>query len=60
MPSLRGRGRGDQRVVVNVIVPRRLNAEQRDLLERFSETLDGRNLGDEREPLVQKLRRVLR
>lgn len=39
MPALRGFGRGDHRVLVNVIVPRRLNDEQRKLLERFqSET----------------------
>ncbi len=35
MPSLQGRGRGDQRVHVNVLVPRRLTAEQRRLLEEF-------------------------
>jgi molecular chaperone DnaJ len=34
-PSLRGFGRGDQRVLVNVLVPRRLTAEQRQLLEEF-------------------------
>jgi molecular chaperone DnaJ len=35
MPILRGRGRGSQRVIVNVIVPRHLSAEQRRLLEEF-------------------------
>jgi molecular chaperone DnaJ len=38
MPVLQGFGRGDQRVLVNVAVPRRLNDEQRDLLERFEQT----------------------
>jgi molecular chaperone DnaJ len=37
MPVLQGFGRGDQRVLVNVAVPRRLNDEQRDLLERFEQ-----------------------
>jgi molecular chaperone DnaJ len=35
MPVLQGFGRGDQRVLVNVAVPRQLSDEQRDLLERF-------------------------
>jgi molecular chaperone DnaJ len=34
-PVLRGFGRGDQRVLVNVLVPRRLTADQRRLLEEF-------------------------
>jgi molecular chaperone DnaJ len=38
MPVLQGFGRGAQRVLVNVAVPRRLNDEQRDLLERFEQT----------------------
>ena len=46
MPVLQGFGRGDQRVLVNVVVPRRLSDEQRDLLERFeglsTATLPGR------------------
>jgi molecular chaperone DnaJ len=35
MPVLQGFGRGDQRVLVNVLVPRRLTEEQRRLLEEF-------------------------
>jgi molecular chaperone DnaJ len=35
MPRLRRRGRGDIKVVVDVMVPTRLTGEQRDLLERF-------------------------
>jgi len=35
MPRMRGRGRGDIKVVVDVMVPTRLSAEQRELLERF-------------------------
>jgi len=37
MPRLRRRGRGDLKVVVDVMVPTRLNGEQRDLLRRFDE-----------------------
>jgi molecular chaperone DnaJ len=36
MPVLQGFGRGDHRVLVNVVVPRKLNDEQRALLERFA------------------------
>jgi molecular chaperone DnaJ len=35
MPRIRGRGRGDLKVVVDVMVPTRLTSEQRELLERF-------------------------
>jgi molecular chaperone DnaJ len=35
MPVLQGFGRGDQRVLVNVTVPRRLTEKQRKLLEEF-------------------------
>jgi molecular chaperone DnaJ len=35
MPRLRGRGRGDLKVVVDVMVPTHLTGEQRDLLEKF-------------------------
>jgi molecular chaperone DnaJ len=34
-PVLQGFGRGDQRVLVNVLVPRQLTDEQRRLLEEF-------------------------
>ena len=35
MPVLRGFGRGDLRVLVNVVVPRRLTDEQRRALQEF-------------------------
>jgi len=40
MPVLQGFGRGDQRVLVNVSVPRRLTDEQRRLLEEFEAASD--------------------
>ena len=63
MPSLR-RGRpGDQRVVVNVVVPRRLSSRQRSLLEELSESLDEHNLRPpeerEHESLFARVRRAL-
>jgi molecular chaperone DnaJ len=61
MPSLRRGRRGDQRVVVNVMIPRKLNAEQRDLLERFSATLGEENLSEDGsdESLFARVRRAL-
>ena len=40
MPVLQGYGRGDQRVLVNVLVPRRLTDDQRRLLEEFDSHVD--------------------
>jgi molecular chaperone DnaJ len=40
MPVLRGFGRGDHRVLVNVLVPRRLTDEQRRALEELDRTVD--------------------
>jgi molecular chaperone DnaJ len=58
MPALSHGRHGDLRVVVNVVVPRRLNDEQRELLERLNGTLTEENLrGDE--SMFAKLRRVL-
>jgi molecular chaperone DnaJ len=58
MPSL-GRGRrGDLRVVVNVVIPRRLTEEQRALLEQLKATLTPENLRSD-ESMFAKLRRAL-
>lgn len=45
VPHLRGNGRGDQLVVVNVEIPKNLNAEQRQLFEELA-----RSLGSEVRP----------
>ncbi|MDP8943209.1 MAG: molecular chaperone DnaJ [Actinomycetota bacterium] len=62
MPSL-GRGRrGDQRVVVNVMVPRNLSQDQRERLERFADTLGPRNLEEEdsaRDSIFARVKRAL-
>jgi molecular chaperone DnaJ len=59
MPSLRRRGRGDQRVIVRVVTPRKLSAEQRSLLRRFADSLSAENLRppEEDESLFARLRR---
>jgi molecular chaperone DnaJ len=58
MPGLRRGRRGDLRVVVNVVVPRRLNDEQRELIEQLDHTLTAENLRSE-DSLLDKLRRAL-
>jgi molecular chaperone DnaJ len=59
MPALRRRGRfGDLRVVVNVVIPRNLDREQRALVKRLAEAIGPENLRSE-ESLIGKLRRLL-
>jgi len=67
--TLRGRGmpqigrsrKGDQQVVLNVVVPRNLDDRQRELLEELSGSLGEHNLGEQRhESIVDKVRRALR
>ncbi|MBI9045512.1 MAG: molecular chaperone DnaJ [Anaerolineaceae bacterium] len=39
VPYVRGSGRGDQKVIVNVDIPTRLTTEQQDLFEQLAKTL---------------------
>jgi molecular chaperone DnaJ len=57
LPALRGRHKGDLRVVVNVVIPRRLGREQRELLERLSDSLTDENIRAE-ESVFGKLKRA--
>lgn len=59
MPVLQGFGRGDQRVLVDVVVPRRLTDEQRRLLEEF-ERLSGDETYRPDEGFFEKLKSALR
>ncbi len=58
MPALGRARRGDLRVVVNVVIPRRLDEVQRELLEQFNETLTSENMRSQ-ESMFSKLRRAL-
>jgi len=58
MPGLRRGRRGDLRVLVNVVVPRRLSEEQRALMEQLRDSLSDENLRSQ-ESMFSKLRRVL-
>ncbi len=59
MPVLQGFGRGDQRILVNVQVPRRLTEEQRQLLEAFERSADAGTY-DADEGFFQKLKSAFR
>jgi molecular chaperone DnaJ len=57
MPALRGSRRGSLRVVVNVVVPRHLDSEQRDLYEQLAGSMTDHNLRSD-EGVFAKLRRA--
>jgi molecular chaperone DnaJ len=61
MPTI-GRGRrGDQQVVLNVVIPRNLSGRQRDLLEELRDSLTDENLSEQAdESLLSKVKRALR
>jgi len=57
MPALRSGRRGNIQVVVNVVIPRRLRRDQRELLQQLSASLTEENLRSE-EGVFGKLRRA--
>ena len=59
LPVIQGFGRGNQRVLVNVTVPRRLTEEQRRLLEEF-ERLAGEETYEPGEGFFDKLKSAFR
>jgi molecular chaperone DnaJ len=58
MPTLGRARRGDQRIVLNVVVPRNLSEEQRGLLDQLEGSLTDDNL-HEHESVLKRLRRAL-
>jgi molecular chaperone DnaJ len=60
MPVLQGFGRGDQRVLVNVLVPRHLDDEQRRLLREFEERADERTYAKSDAGLFDRLKSAFR
>ncbi len=59
MPVLQRHGRGDHRILVNVLVPRRLTEEQRRLLEQFARTTTDETYAAE-ESLFDRVRAAFR
>ena len=57
MPALRGRHRGNLRVIVNVVIPRHLKKEQKELLQQLADSLTEHNLSTD-EGVLGKLKRA--
>lgn len=61
LPGLRNNTRGDLHAVINLRVPHNLTEEQRELLEKFAETVTEKNLRKQKgEGILSRLRRALR
>ncbi len=45
VPALRGSARGDQLIALNVVVPKRLNEEQKQLLQKLAQTMPREQIG---------------
>ena len=59
LPRLGGRRRGDQRVILDVVVPANLSDEQREIAERLDESLEDENLAPRHgEGLFSRVRRA--
>ena len=56
IPSLNGRGRGDQYVTVYIETPRNLNREQKEALKKFAESV-GDNNYEERRKFFKKFKK---
>jgi len=56
IPSINGRGRGDQYVTVYIETPRDLNREQKEALKKFAETL-GENNYEDRKKFFKKFKK---
>lgn len=48
VPYLRSSGRGDQMVIINVVIPQKLNTEQRQLFEQLAKSLGSEVIPQER------------
>ncbi|TAK12783.1 MAG: molecular chaperone DnaJ [Anaerolineae bacterium] len=58
VPRLRSNGRGDQLVIVNVAVPKKLTADQRELLEQLAASM-GSEVSPTQEGILDKLKDFL-
>ncbi|MCR4435433.1 MAG: molecular chaperone DnaJ [Clostridiales bacterium] len=58
IPFIRGNGRGDQYVKVNVEVPRKLNDRQKEILRQFSE-VSGDDVHEQRKSFFDKMKDAL-
>jgi molecular chaperone DnaJ len=59
VPQLGGRGRGDLHVLVRVVVPKHLSADQRKLFEQLAKTLPVPDLKDKDKSLLERMKDLL-
>jgi len=59
IPALGGRGRGDLHILVRVVVPKHLNAEQRRLFEQLAKTLPVPDVKDKDKSLLDRMKDLL-
>ncbi len=59
MPLLRGRGHGNLKLFMEVMVPKHLSTEQKDLLRRFDEMSSDKNYAND-EGLIDRIRAAFR
>jgi len=55
MPYLRGRGRGNFKIIMEVMVPRQLSHEQKELLRQFADVSSEKNYSND-EGLINRIR----
>ena len=58
VPHLRSNSRGDQLVIVNVTIPKRLDVEERELFEKLADKMDSKVLPQEK-GFLDRLKNVL-
>ena len=58
VPHLRSNSRGDQLVIVNVTIPKRLDEEERELFEKLAQKMDSKVLPQEK-GFLDRLKNVL-
>lgn len=60
MPSLRGRGRGDLKVIIDIMIPRSLTPEQKEILREFEETTSEKNYSGDNGSLFSRIKAAFR
>ena len=60
LPRLGGRRRGDQRVVIEIVVPTNLSEAQREMAEKLDVSLGPENLGPQHEGIFGRFRKAFR
>ncbi|MHB8858024.1 MAG: molecular chaperone DnaJ [Thermoleophilia bacterium] len=59
MPYLRGRGRGDLKLIMEIMIPRHLSTEQKELLQQFAEATHDKNYASD-EGLINRIKAAFR